>query len=69
MTVGGCGDVLSGLIAGLLTKLSPFYASVLGIYFNGLCASMVYDQVGLHMVATDLLEKLPDVMKRFDKIN
>ena len=60
---------MSGLIAGLLTKLSPFYASVLGIYFNGLCASMVYDQVGLHMVATDLLEKLPDVMKRFDKIN
>jgi hypothetical protein len=29
----------------------------------------VYDQVGLHMVATDLLEELPDVMKGFDKID
>jgi NAD(P)H-hydrate epimerase len=68
MTVGGCGDVLSGLISGYLTKLNPFEASVLGIYFNGLAASKVYDQVGLHMIATDLLEKLPFVMKAFDKI-
>ena len=36
MTVGGTGDVLSGLTAGLLTKLKPFYASILGLYFNGL---------------------------------
>jgi len=49
--------------------LSSFDASVLGRYFNGLAASEVYDQVGLHMVATDLLEKLPDVMKGFDKID
>lgn len=69
MTVGGCGDVLSGLISGFLTKLNPFEASILGIYFNGLAAIKVYDQVGLHMMATDLLEKLPDVMKVFDKIN
>jgi NAD(P)H-hydrate epimerase len=68
MTVGGCGDVLSGLISGFLTKLNPFEASVLGIYFNGLAANKVYDHVGLHMMATDLLEKLPEVMKGFDKI-
>lgn len=68
MTVGGCGDVLSGLIAGFLTKLSPFDASILGIYFNGLSASMAYNQMGLHMVATDLLEKLPEIIKGFDRV-
>ncbi|MGB8023161.1 MAG: NAD(P)H-hydrate dehydratase [Nitrososphaeraceae archaeon] len=69
MTVGGTGDVLSGLTAGLLTKLKPFYASILGLYFNGLAASLAYKQVGLHMVATDLIEHLPNAMKTFDKIN
>jgi len=69
MTVGGSGDVLSGLTAGLLTKLKPFYASILGLYFNGLAASLAYKQVGLHMVATDLIEHLPNAMKTFDKIN
>ena len=59
MTVGGTGDVLAGLTAGLLTKLKPFDASILGIYFNGLAASLAYKQVGLHMVATDLIEYLP----------
>jgi NAD(P)H-hydrate repair Nnr-like enzyme with NAD(P)H-hydrate dehydratase domain len=40
----------------------------LGIYFNGLAANKVDDHVGLHMMATDLLEKLPEVMKGYDKI-
>lgn len=68
MTVGGTGDVLAGLTAGLLTKLKPFDSCVLGVYFNGLAASLAYRQVGLHMVATDLIEYLPKVMKTFDKI-
>ena len=68
MTVGGTGDVLSGLAAGLLTKLKPFDASILGLYYNGLAASLAYKRVGLHMVATDLIEDLPNAMKTFDKI-
>jgi ADP-dependent NAD(P)H-hydrate dehydratase len=68
MTVGGTGDVLSGLTAGLLTKLKPFDASILGLYFNGLAASLAYKRVGLHLVATDLIDELPNAMKPFDKI-
>ena len=68
MTVGGTGDVLSGLVAGLLTKSKPFDASILGVYFNGVAASLAYKRVGLHMVATDLIEDLPKVMKPFDII-
>ena len=68
MTVGGTGDVLSGLTAGLLSKMNPFDASILGVYFNGVAGNLVYDQRGLHMVATDLLEALPDALKPFDVV-
>ena len=69
MTVGGTGDVLAGLVAALFSKLnSAFEASALGIYFNGLAARIAFEQVGLHMVATDLIENLPKVMMPFDKI-
>jgi NAD(P)H-hydrate epimerase len=67
MTVGGTGDVLSGLVAGLLTKLDPFYASITGIYINGLAALQGSKRLGLHLVASDLIDNLPYVMKKFDK--
>ena len=69
MTVGGTGDVLAGLVAALYSKInSAFDASALGIYFNGLAAHVAFEQLGLHMVATDLIENLPKVMMPFDKI-
>ena len=70
MTVGGCGDVLSGVVAGLLTKMQDaFSASIAGVYLSGIAGSLAYQRVGLHMVATDLIEELPNAMKPFDKIN
>jgi ADP-dependent NAD(P)H-hydrate dehydratase len=68
MTVGGTGDVLSGLVAGLLTKLDPFLASTMGVYLNGLAALQASKKLGLHLLATDLIDNLPYVMKKFDKI-
>ena len=68
MTVGGTGDVLSGLTAGFLTKLKPFAASILGVYFNGVAGNLVYNKFGLHMVASDLVESLPTAIKPFDLI-
>jgi ADP-dependent NAD(P)H-hydrate dehydratase len=69
MTVGGCGDVLSGVVAGLFSKTSDaFYASIMGVYLTGIAGDLAYQKVGLHMVATDLIEQLPTAMKPFDKI-
>jgi ADP-dependent NAD(P)H-hydrate dehydratase len=68
MTIGGSGDVLSGIVAGLLTKNEPFDASSLGVYFNGLAGDLAYRKLGLHLVATDLITSLPEVMKPFDVI-
>jgi len=68
MTVGGMGDILSGLTVGLLTKYCSFNASILGVFLNGLAASLAYERVGLHMVATDVIEDLSNAMKPFDLI-
>lgn len=68
MTVGGTGDILSGLTAGILTKMKSYEASILGVYFNGVAGNLAYDKVGLHMVATDLLDRLPNAMKPFDSV-
>ena len=68
MTVGGTGDVLSGLAAGLLTKMKPFEAALVAIYLNGLAGTLAYKQSGLHIIATDLIENLPLVMRQFDKV-
>jgi len=68
MTVGGTGDVLSGLAAGLLTKMKPFDAALTSVYLNGLAGSLAFKRAGLHVIATDLLDALPDAMKPFDKV-
>jgi len=68
MTVGGTGDVLAGLVAGFFSKMNSFDAACTAVYFNGLAAIMAYQKVGLHMVATDLLDNLPQVIKKFDQI-
>ena len=68
MTVGGSGDVLSGLTAGLLAKMKPFDASVVAIYVNGLAGNLAFKRAGLHIIATDLIDMLPRVMKQFDKV-
>ncbi|HZB80017.1 MAG TPA: NAD(P)H-hydrate dehydratase [Nitrososphaera sp.] len=68
MTVGGTGDVLSGLVAGLLTKMKPFDAAVVAIYVNGNAGALAFKQAGLHIIATDLIDNLPTAMKEFDKI-
>ena len=69
MTVGGSGDVLSGLISGFLTKNNSFESSILGLFFNGLAGVNLYKKLGLHIMASNLLEELPLVMKDFDTLN
>ncbi len=69
MNVGGTGDVLAGLVAALYSRTnSPFDASALAVYFNGVAATIAAEKVGFHMMATDLIENIPNAMKPFDKI-
>ena len=69
MTVGGTGDILSGIIAGILARnRDALESAVISAYFNGLAGKMIQKKLGYHMTATDLLDALPAVMKSFDKI-
>ena len=64
MATGGSGDVLSGLITGLMAQgLTTFEASALGVYING-CAG---DEASLSngkysMVAGDIIDNIKNVL-------
>ena len=69
MTVGGTGDVLSGLVAGILSKnRKPLESAAAAAFINGLAGKTVQKKLGLHMTSMDLLPEIPNVMKPFDKI-
>jgi len=63
MTVGGTGDVLSGIVAAFLAQgMDPFEAAVAGAFINGAAGDFAASVKGFHMVATDLLEWIPKVI-------
>ena len=69
MTVGGTGDVLSGLVAGLLsTNRNSLESAAAASYICGLAGKEVQEKLGFHMTSMDLIDSLPSVMKPFDRI-
>ena len=63
MTVGGTGDVLSGIVAAFLAqRVDAFEAAVAGAFVNGACGDFVVREKGFHMVATDLIDWIPKVL-------
>jgi NAD(P)H-hydrate epimerase len=63
MTVGGTGDVLSGVVAGLMAQGVPeFNASVAGAFINGAAGDLAVVELGDHLAPTDLIHLIPKVM-------
>jgi NAD(P)H-hydrate epimerase len=63
MTVGGTGDVLSGITGALLAQnVEPFEAAVAGAFVNGAAGDFVAEDRGHHMVSTDLMDWIPKVL-------
>lgn len=62
----GTGDVLAGVIAGLLAQgLSPYDAGRLGVFLHALAGQMVREDLGdAGMTASDLLPALPKAIRR-----
>ncbi|MFZ2090014.1 MAG: NAD(P)H-hydrate dehydratase [Desulfobaccales bacterium] len=66
---GGTGDVLTGLIGGLLAQgLSPWDAARLGVFLHGLAADYLVENVGQRgHIAGDLLTCLPELLTEFSQ--
>ncbi|MDE1829808.1 MAG: NAD(P)H-hydrate dehydratase [Thaumarchaeota archaeon] len=68
MTVGGTGDVLSGVVAAMLSKnRKPTEAASAAAFVNGKAGAMAQKKNGLHIVATDLLDFIPAAIRPFDR--
>lgn len=68
MATGGSGDVLTGIIAGLLAQLKDAQkATLLGVYAHGLAGDLVYESKGNGLIAGDISEVLPRALLELEK--
>jgi hydroxyethylthiazole kinase-like uncharacterized protein yjeF len=66
LATAGAGDVLTGMIAGLLAQRMPaFDAACAGVWLHGEAANAA----GLGLIAEDLPEKLPEVLRALKSTN
>jgi len=62
MATGGTGDILTGILAGLVSQFPDRIseAVIAGVYLHGLAGDIAAEQDGeLTMIATDLIAHLP----------
>ena len=70
MATAGSGDVLAGIIGGILSQgrasdMSPMEATCLGVYIHGLCGDVAATQLGEYsLMASDIISSLPKVLKQ-----
>jgi NAD(P)H-hydrate epimerase len=70
MATGGSGDVLAGILGGLLSQnskatpsLSPLEAVALGVYIHGLAGDAAAIKLGEYsLMASDIIDALPSVL-------
>lgn len=69
MATAGSGDVLSGMILGLLAQGEPVYEGAWkGVYLHGLCGDMAAKKLTAYgMKASHLIDFLPKTLKKYNK--
>src|SRR5437667_204813 len=64
MTVGGTGDVLTGIIGALLAQhIEPFRAAAAGAFLNGLAGDMLMKERGPTVTPLALVDFIPQAIK------
>ena len=66
---GGTGDVLTGIIAGLMAQgLSPGVAAGCGVYIHGQAGEAVRMRIGdTGSIASDLIDRLPETIRNLKR--
>jgi len=67
MATGGTGDILTGMVAGMIAQHSKqaFMGVLAAVHLHGLAGDVMRESVGEHsLVATDLLQGLPEAFER-----
>lgn len=69
MAAGGMGDVLSGIVGGLICQgMSVDQAGVVGVYLHGKAADMLYQQHGAGYTASELAHTVPAALNQIKKV-
>jgi NAD(P)H-hydrate epimerase len=68
MATGGMGDILTGIIGGLLCqKLDAEKAAAAGVFLHGMAGDILYEQNGFGYSASELGDQLPGCITRLLK--
>jgi ADP-dependent NAD(P)H-hydrate dehydratase / NAD(P)H-hydrate epimerase len=70
LATAGSGDVLAGLIVGLLAQgLAPAQAAMAGVYLHGLVAEGLREEIGdAGVLAGDLLPEIPKTLRSLGRV-
>ena len=67
MATGGTGDVLTGIVGALLSRLPTGEALRLGVFLHGLAGDLAAGETGeTSLIATDLIRKLPNAIRSLE---
>jgi NAD(P)H-hydrate epimerase len=71
MATAGMGDVLTGIIVGLMAQgVSSYDAAMFGVYLHGLAGDMAAESIGMHgLMAGDVLAAVPKAIEACVKRN
>ena len=77
MATGGCGDVLTGTLAGIVAQMRGIYGDYvraatwtgtqLAVYAHGLAGDIAFQTKGNGLVAGDIAAHIPHALKELDK--
>ncbi|MEX0567820.1 MAG: NAD(P)H-hydrate dehydratase [Candidatus Njordarchaeota archaeon] len=64
MTVGGTGDVLTGIVAAIRSvNNDSFRSASIGAFLCGFAGDLAYKNYGYELVATDVVNSIPEALK------